>query len=202
MRCPLTKGGVRLGADRLGDALTQVCRPHRTVDAMTIVNIGVSCWTAPAGVLEKIAVLPGDGIGMLARMHAMSAVDEILVLSTCNRVEVYATTRLPPEETAWAVASVLAARGRIQVSDLLRLAGINFGAAAAEHLFSVTSGLESMAMGEEQIVAQVKVAQQDAAVAGTMGPVLTGLVEAALRASKRVRSETTIGATAYRVCAH
>ena len=131
---------------------------------------------------------------MLARMHAMSALDEIFVLSTCNRVEVYATTRLPPEETACAVAHVLAARGRIQVSELLRLAGINFGAAAAEHLFSVTSGLESMAMGEEQIVAQVKAAQRDAAAAGATGPVLTGLVEPALRASKRVRSETAIGA--------
>ena len=202
MRCPLTKGGVRLGADRLGDAFTQVCRPHRTVDAMTIVNVGVSYRTAPAGVLEKIALPPGEGVGMLARMHAMSAIDEIFVLSTCNRVEVYVTTRLPPEETTWAVARVLAARGRMQVSDLLRLAEINFGAAAAEHLFSVTSGLESMAIGEEQIVAQVERAQENAAVAGTMGPVLTGLVEAALRASKRVRSETTIGATAYRVCAH
>jgi glutamyl-tRNA reductase len=160
---------------------------------MTIVNVGVSCRTAPAGVLEKLAVLPGEGIGMLARMHAMSAIDEVFILSTCDRVEAYATTRLPPEEATWAVAGVLAARGRIPVSDLLQLAGINFGAAAAEHLFSVTSGLDSMAMGAEQIVAQVEAAQQDAAAAGTTGPVLTGLVEAALRASKRARSETAIG---------
>jgi glutamyl-tRNA reductase len=78
---------------------------------------------------------------------------------------------------------MLATRGQIPVSGLLRLAGINFGAAAAEHLFSVMSGLEPMAMGEGQIAARVKAAQQDAAEAGTMGPVLTGLVEAALRAS-------------------
>lgn len=158
---------------------------------MTIVNVGVSCWTAPAGVLEKLAMLPGEGIGMLARMRAMSAIDEVFVLSTCDRVEVYATTRLPPEEATWAVAGVLAARGRIPVSDLLRLAGINFGAAAAEHLFSVTSGLESMAMGAEQIVAQVRAAQQDAAGAGTTGPVLTGLIEAALRASTRAHGTVT-----------
>jgi glutamyl-tRNA reductase len=158
---------------------------------MTIVNVSVSCRTAPAGVLQKIAVLPGEGIGLLARMHAMSAIDEIFLLSTCSRVEVYATTRLPPEETVWAVAGALAARGGIQVSEFLRQAGINFGAAAAEHLFSVASGLESMRMGEERIVARVETAQQDAAAAGTTGPVLTGLVEAALRASKRVRSETT-----------
>src|ERR1700746_956860 len=143
---------------------------------MTIVNVGVSYRTAPAGVLEKLAVRPGEGIGMLARMHAMSAIDEIFILSTCSRVEVYVTTRLPPEETTWAVAGVLAARGRIQVSDLLRLADINFGAAAAEHLFSVTSGPESTTMDEEQIVAQVKAAQHDAAEEGTTGPVLTGLI--------------------------
>jgi glutamyl-tRNA reductase len=152
-------------------ALTQVCRPTETVDVMTIVNVGVSCRNAPAGGLEKLAVLPGEGIAMLARMRAMSAIDEVFVLSTCDRVEVYATTRLPPEEATWAVAGVLAARGRIAVSDLLRLAGINFGAAAAEHLCSVTSGLEA--------------AQQDAAAAGTTGPVLVGLIETALRASSR-----------------
>jgi glutamyl-tRNA reductase len=69
-----------------------------------------------------------------------------------------ATTRLPPEETTWAVARMLATRGQIPVSGLLRLAGINFGAAAAEHLFSVMSGLEPMAMGEGQIAARVKAA--------------------------------------------
>jgi glutamyl-tRNA reductase len=73
---------------------------------MTIVNVGVSCRTAPAGVLEKIAVLPGEGISMLARMHAMSAIDEIFVLSTCSRVEaaLRASKRVRKETTIGATA--------------------------------------------------------------------------------------------------
>ena len=150
---------------------------------MTIVNVGVSYRTAPAGMLEKLAVPAEQRSGVLARLHAMSAVDEVFVLSTCNRVEVYAATRRPAAETARALAGVLAGRGPISVSDLLRLARIHFGGAAAGHLFSVTCGLDSMATGEEQIVAQVKTAHRHAAAAATTGPVLTGLVEAALRAS-------------------
>jgi glutamyl-tRNA reductase len=160
---------------------------------MTIVNIGVSYRTAPAGILEKLAVLRGDQSGVLARLRAMAAIDEIFILCTCNRVEVYAATRAPAGETARAAAGVLAARARMPVSDVLRVARIHVGGAAAEHLFSVTCGLDSMALGEEQIVAQVKAAARDAAAAGASGPVLTGLIEAALRASKRIRTQTTIG---------
>jgi glutamyl-tRNA reductase len=162
---------------------------------MTIVNVGVSYRTAPAGVLEKLAVPAEERSGVLARLHALSAVDEVFVLSTCNRAEVYAATRQPAAETGRALAGVLADRAPMPVSDLLRAARIHFGGAAAEHLFSVTCGLDSMAIGEEQIVAQVKTAHRDAAAAGTTGPVLTGLIEAALRASKRARTQTTIGTT-------
>ena len=160
---------------------------------MTIVNVGVSYRTAPAGVLEQLAVQPEEQTGLLARLHAMSAIDEVFVLSTCNRVEVCAATRRPAAETARAMAGVLADHGPMPVSDVLRLAHIHFDGAAAEHLFSVTCGLDSMAVGEEQIVAQVKAAQRAAAAAGTTGAALTGLIEAALRASKRARTETAIG---------
>jgi glutamyl-tRNA reductase len=160
---------------------------------MTIVNVGVSHHSAPPGVLEELAVLPGEQAGVLARLHAIPGIDEVFILSTCNRVEVYAATQRPAEEITQAVAEMLASRGRTRVSDLLGLARLHVAAAAAEHLFSVTSGLESMAVGEEQIVAQVKAAARDATAAGTTGPVLTGLVDAALRASKRVRSESGIG---------
>src|SRR5437660_6236838 len=157
---------------------------------MTIVNVGVSYRTAPAGVLEQLTVQPEEQTGLLARLHAMSAIDEVFVLSTCNRVEVCAATRRPTAETARAMAGVLADHGPMPVSDVLRLAYIHFDGAAAEHLFSVTCGLDSMAVGEEQIVAQVKAAQRAAVAAGTAGAALTGLIEAALRASKRARTET------------
>ena len=81
-----------------------------------------------------------------------------MVLSTCNRIEVYAAAAGPAEQVTRAAASVLAAHGRIPPEDVLHTARVHLGAAAAEHLFSVACGLDSMAVGEEQIVAQVNAA--------------------------------------------
>ena len=122
----------------------------------------------------------------------MPAIDEVAVLSTCNRVEVYAATRGPAGPVAQAVADVLGAHGRVETGEVLRIARIRVGGAAAEHLFTVACGLDSMAIGEDQIVAQIKDAARAAAAAGTTGPAITGLVDAALRASKRARTQTTI----------
>ena len=77
-------------------------------------------------------------------------------------------------------------------ADVLGMARICIGGAAAEHLFSVACGLDSMAVGEDQIVAQIKAAARAAAAAGTTGPAVTSLIDAALRASKRARTQTTI----------
>jgi glutamyl-tRNA reductase len=72
------------------------------------------------------------------------------------------------------------------------MARVRAGLPAAEHLFSVACGLDSMAVGEDQIVAQIKAAARQAAAAGTTGPAVTGLIDAALRTSKRARTQTTI----------
>jgi glutamyl-tRNA reductase len=159
---------------------------------MTIVNVGLSHRVTPADVLEKLVVSSAELTGMLARLHAAPSIDEVVVLSTCNRLEVYVGAQGPVEQAARTVADLLAAHGRIPVGEILRLARVEVGAAAAEHLFSVACGLDSMAVGEEQIVAQIKAAARAAAEAGTMGPVVTGLMDAALRVSKQARTETTI----------
>ena len=159
---------------------------------MTIVNVGVSYRFAPAEVLEKLAVPSAELGGLLARLHAVPGVGEVAVLSTCNRVEVYAAVDGPAAPVTKAVAGLVAARGRIPAADLLRMARIHTGGAVAEHLFSVACGLDSMALGEDQIVAQIKAAARAAAAAGTTGPAITGLMDAALRASKRARTQTTI----------
>jgi glutamyl-tRNA reductase len=159
---------------------------------MTIVNVGVSHQIAAAEVLEKLAVPSAQRSSVLARLHAVPSVDEVVVLSTCNRVEVYAAAHGPAGAVIRAVADLLAAHGRIEVGEVLRLARIRVGGAAAEHLFSVACGLDSMAVGEDQIVAQIKDAARAAAAAGTAGPAITGLIDAALRASKRARTQTAI----------
>ena len=159
---------------------------------MRIVNLGVSHRIAPAEVLEKLAVPSAQCGSVLARLCAVPSIAEAVVLSTCNRVEVYAAARGPAGPVARAVADVLAAHGRVEAGQVLRLARIRVGGAAAEHLFSVACGLDSMAVGEDQIVAQIKDAARAATAAGTAGPVITGLIDAALRASKRARTQTTI----------
>jgi glutamyl-tRNA reductase len=159
---------------------------------MTIVNVGVSHRIASAEVLERLAVPAAELDGVLAQLHAVPGIDELVVLSTCNRVEVYAAASGPAEQVTQAVADLMAARGRLQAGEVLRLTRIRVGGEAAEHLFSVACGLDSMAVGEDQIVAQIKDAARAARAAGTTGPVITGLIDAALRASKRARTQTTI----------
>src|ERR1039457_6227154 len=159
---------------------------------MTIVNVGVSHRFTPADVLEKLAVPSAELGGMVARLHALPSIDEVAVLSTCNRVEVYAAVDEPAGPVTRAVAGVVAARGQVPANEFLRMARIHIGGAAAEHLFSLACGLDSMAVGEDQIVAQIKAAARAAAAAGTTGPIVTGLIDAALRASKRARTQTTV----------
>jgi glutamyl-tRNA reductase len=162
------------------------------VTAMTIVCLSLSHRFVPAGVLEKLSVPAGELGELLARLHAVPGVDEAAVLSTCNRVEVYAAVSGPAGRVTGAVADLVAARGHVPADEIIPMARIRVGGAAAEHLFSVACGLDSMAVGEDQIVAQIRAAARTAAAARTTGPAITGLIDAALRASKRARTQTTI----------
>ena len=159
---------------------------------MTIVNLGVSHVSAPPEVLEKLTVACTDRGSVLAWLQAVPAIDEVAVLSTCNRVEVYAAAHGPAGPAARAAADVLAVRGSVEADQVLRMARIRVGGGAIEHLFTIACGLDSMAVGEDQIVAQIKDAAHAAREAGTAGPAIIGLIDAALRASKRARTETTI----------
>ena len=159
---------------------------------MTIVCLSLSHRFVPAEVLEKLAVPAGELGEVLARLRAVPGIDEVVVLSTCNRVEVYAAVSGPAGRVSGPVAGLMGARGPVPAGEVLAMARMRVGGAAAEHLFSVACGLDSMAVGEDQIVAQVKAAARAATAAGTVGPAVTGLIDAALRASKRARTQTTI----------
>src|ERR1035438_5974287 len=144
------------------------------VITMTIVCLSLSHRSVPAGVLEKLAVPARELGAVLARLHAVPGIEEVVVLSTCNRVEVYAAVSEPAGRVTGpvvrAVAGMVGARARIPADDVLAMARIQVGGAAAEHLFSVACGLDSMAVGEDQIVGQVKAAARTAAAARTTGP--------------------------------
>lgn len=133
---------------------------------------------------------------MLARLRREVA--EGFVLSTCNRTELYAITG-HADTGARVLAGFLARCHSIPAGDLEPHAYTHAHEAAARHLFRVTSGLDSMVLGEDQIVAQVKSALHAAQDAGTLGSRLHRLGAAALGASKRVRSETALGRSAVSV---
>ena len=88
---------------------------------MTIVNVGVSHRIAPAELLEKLAVPSAELGGALAHLHAVPDIDEVVVLSTCNRVEVYTAGSRPAKQVTRAVADLMAARGRVRADEVLRL---------------------------------------------------------------------------------
>ena len=103
--------------------------------------------------------MPSAELGdVLTRLHTVPSIDEVLVLSTCNRVEVYAAASGPAEQVTQAVTGLVASRGRLRAGEVLRMARTRVGGAAASHLFSVACGLDSMAVGEDRIVAQIKAA--------------------------------------------
>jgi glutamyl-tRNA reductase len=145
---------------------------------MTIVNLGISHRSAPPEELEKLAVPSTQRGSVLAWLQAKPSIDEVAVLSTCNRVEVYAAAHGPAGPVARAVADVLAVHGRVEAGQVLRMARIRVGGTAIELLFRVACGLDSMAVGEDQIVAQIKDAARAATAARTAGPAISGLIDA------------------------
>jgi glutamyl-tRNA reductase len=162
-----------------------------------IVVVGVSHRTAPVAVREALAFPKDTMREALLRLRADAGAGEVMILSTCNRVEVYAR-----EDDAAALDGLAACLVRYHGRDgrelqpfLYRLADAD----AIRHAFRVAASLESMVIGEPQILGQVKEAYQAAEEAGTLGASLNALRNRSLSAAKRVRTETGIGRNAVSV---
>lgn len=155
---------------------------------MTITVTGLNHKSAPVEVREKLAVPPEALAEELAAARDAMNVPEAVVVSTCNRVELYLSREGPAPD----VADFLAKRHRIPLSDLQPHLYHHEDLAAARHLFRVTAGLDSQVLGETQIQKQVKDAYQAAHAARATGRVLNRLFQTALAVAKRVRTETGI----------
>jgi glutamyl-tRNA reductase len=158
---------------------------------MSVLVVGLSHRSAPVGLLER-AALDGDAQAklledVLASQHAAEA----LVLSTCNRVEIYADVDKFHGGLS-DVSELLARHAGVPLSVLTPHLYVHYEDRAVAHLFSVACGLDSMVVGESQIVGQVKRALGLGQAAGTAGRVLSGLAQQALRVGKRARTETDI----------
>jgi glutamyl-tRNA reductase len=162
-----------------------------------IVCVGVNYRTAPVEYREQLASdLPVLCERVCARVHAAAKGDgesirELAWLSTCNRVELYALVG-ENGDTAPLVA-VLAAAGGLDPSDVAGHTYRHCGYEAVRHLCRVASGLDSMVLGEPQILGQVAQALEDARSRRTVGPVVNRVFRRAVRTGRRARSETSIG---------
>jgi glutamyl-tRNA reductase len=159
--------------------------------------VGLSHHTAPLAVREALAFAKDRLPEALARLRADAGLEEAAILSTCNRVEVYGWSKRP--DAADAVARFLAgyhARPDAEVlPHLYRLEGD----AAVRHAFRVAASLDSMVLGEPQILGQVKAAYDDADAAAALGSVLNALRNRSIGAARRARTQTAIGKNAVSV---
>lgn len=153
-----------------------------------LVAVGVNQKSATVSDRERVAV-PAEDVGPVAGGHAaLDGVDEVVLLSTCCRVEIYAATRCPTAAVV-ALRGALAARAGNGALPTFQLQGAD----ALRHLLRVASSLESAVLGETQILGQLKQAHQRAADAGAVGKELSGVLARAYQAAKRVRTETAVG---------
>ena len=158
---------------------------------MSVLVVGLSHKSAPVATLERAAV-SGDTLGKLLQDVAHAAdVTEAFVISTCNRVEVYADVdRFHGGLTE--ICELLARYSGIPSAELTGSLYVHYEDRAVQHLLAVASGLDSLVVGEDQILGQVRAALKMAGERGTLGRVLGDLGRAALRTGKRARAETGI----------
>ena len=159
---------------------------------MTLLVVGLSHHTAPVALLERASIAPADIPKLLHELVTSGHVTEAMVLSTCNRVEVYAEVdRFHPGLTD--VSTVLARQAGVGISQLAEHLYVHYDEAAVEHLFAVAAGLDSMVVGESQILGQLRTGYQLAVDNDAVGRALHEVFQRALRAGKRVRTDTTVG---------
>ena len=158
---------------------------------MSVLVVGLSHKSAPVTTLERASV-SGDTLGKLIDdVVRLPDVAETFVISTCNRVEVYAEIdRFHSAVTG--ITELLARYSGIPTDDLTPSLYVHYEDRAVQYLLAVASGLESMVVGEDQILGQVRNALKLAGKHGTLGRALGDLGRTALRAGKRARSETGI----------
>ena len=158
---------------------------------MSVVVLGLSHRSAPIALLEAVALDPARAAALAIAVRSGENVNETLVLATCNRVEVYADI-LSFHGAVAEIGDALAAASGVPLAELREHLYVHYEDRAVSHVFSVASGLESMAVGEGQILGQLRMALRSAQQRGQAGGVLSALFQQALRVGKRAHSETGI----------
>ena len=158
---------------------------------MSLLAVGVSHRTAPVALLEQFAMGPDERAKALHELVEGDSVSEALVLATCNRVEVFAEVE-KFHGGVTDVSRVLARQAGATVEELSPYVTVHYEDQAVAHLFTVAAGLDSMVVGETQVLGQLRAAYALAREEGTVGRALHPIAQRALRVGKRVHSETGI----------
>ena len=158
---------------------------------MSVLVVGVSHKTAPVSMLERLAIEREAAGKLVHEVLECDYVVEATVLATCNRIEIYAeVSRF--HGSVEAVSRLLCGRDREQPEEVVPHLYVHYDDGAVSHLFNVVSGLDSMVVGEGQILGQVRDALRLGQESGAIGPALNPLFQQALRVGKRVHAETDI----------
>ena len=160
---------------------------------MQIVLVGLNHRTAPVEVRERVSFTAEQARRAADELRSRGILEETLVLSTCNRSEVYGVPPEAVQESAHALSNFLSSFHSVRPDELHPSLYHHYDRDAVRHLFRVAAGLDSMMLGEAEILGQVREAYRAAHENGATGPVLNRLFQGALEVGKRVRAETELG---------
>jgi glutamyl-tRNA reductase len=167
---------------------------NRAVGGAYLALIGCNHRTAPLELRERVAFTSEQALEAAGELRKRGILEEALVLSTCNRSELYGVPATSGPDVTDAMEDFLTSYHRIPRADLHGRTYRWFGSDAVRHLFRVAAGLDSMLLGEAEILGQLRTAYGQALDNGSTGPMLNRAFQGALAVGKRVRSETEVGA--------
>jgi len=168
--------------------------PARVTGAVRVALIGCNHRTAPLELRERVAFSNEQALDAAAELKRRGIVEEAVVVSTCNRSELYGVPGDANDSVTDAMEDFLTAFHRIPRTELEGRTYRWMGTDAIRHLFRVASGLDSMLLGEAEILGQIRTAYGRALEHGATGPILNRAFQGALEVGKRVRAETEVGA--------
>ncbi len=158
---------------------------------MTLLNVGISHRTAPLDILERHVIDREQADKLVHDLIGTRYVSEAVVVATCNRVEIYADVERF-HACVDEVTELLARHCGTDVESLTPYLGVRYADAVVAHAFTVAAGLDSMAVGETQILGQLRAALQHGQAGHSVGPALNSLLQQALRVGKRVHADSDI----------
>lgn len=182
-----------MSADSIADSVSRR-GDHELRGRPEIALIGCNHVSAPVELRERVAFTPQQALRAARELCNSGILEEAVVVSTCNRSELYGVSGTEDGSAPRDLVSYFGEFHKIPLGDLDGRIYQHAGRQAVRHLFRVTSGLDSMLLGEAEILGQVREAYNRALENGSTGPVLNRLFQSALEVGKRVRSETEIGA--------